>query len=222
MSLRTGSLRRGIVCGVVAVTCGTGAANADQNDDGVRMMQKAIEITVRDRGNPLDPVIAVAGVLTLQVRIGDGRFVGWITPGFRVPAGAPATVGTPVDSVLFRLTKNGFVGSPRVSQLAVDGQFNDRGVNMVVHDVTGPGQDIFALGTTERFMGNPPTRDPGRIAGPGVGPVDGDRVDWAVRSETVCVREVRQLPLQDDGSGGDVTVFTNCISIRITTLQPIG
>lgn len=125
---------------------------------------------------------------------GDGRFVGRITPGFRVPFGAPAgTAGIPLDSVLFRLPDGVFVPEPAVPYLAVDGQFTGRGANMVVHevlgmvvhDVLGTDHDVFAQGTTERYIGN---NDPGRIAGPGVGPVDGDRGDWAVRSETVCVR----------------------------------
>ena len=207
----------GIACGLLVAACGTVWAN----DDFTRV-EKAFEITVRDRANPLDPVLAVAGVLTLHVRQSDGRFTGWVTPGFRVSFGSPAgTIGTPLDSVLFRLIGGALVPDLAVKHLAVDGQFTGRGVNMVVRDVLGPGQHIFAQGTTERYTGNWFAKDPGRIAGPGVGPADGDRGDWAVRSETTCVRSVHVLPIAEDGSGGDVTEFTECISIRSTTLQPV-
>jgi hypothetical protein len=214
----------GVACGLLLLgSTGVSATNDHprERERGVGTVQKAFEITVRERANPLDPVIAVAGVLTLHVRESDGRFTGRITPGFHVPAGDPGAAGVRAESVLFALGDDGFAPVQGVRQLMVDGQFNGRGVNMVVHDVLGPGRDIFAQGTTEHFVGTAFTRDPGRIAGPGVGPLDGDRGDWAVTSETTCIRTVRLLPLQEDGSGGDVTEFTECIRIRSITLTPI-
>jgi hypothetical protein len=213
----------GLLGGCVAL-CGAVSADDDgsRRDGGLLEVEKAVEITVRARGNPLDPVVAIAGVLTLRVRPADGRFTGWITPGFRVPYGSqPGTAGAPLDSVLFRVVDDAFVADPAVPRLRVDGQLGGRGINMVVHDVLGPGDDIFAQGTTEHFTGARFARDPGRIAGPGVGPLLGDSVDWAVRSETVCVRSVRLQPIRDDGSGGDVTEAIDCISIRSVTLQPV-
>lgn len=54
-------LKLGVVCGLLAVVCGTVSANDDfpkGRDPGVQKVQKAFEITVRDRGNPVDPVLA--------------------------------------------------------------------------------------------------------------------------------------------------------------------
>jgi hypothetical protein len=204
----------------------TGTEISASNDrpgdrDGTTTVQKAFAVTVRERVHPLDPVIAVTGVLTLQVRQSDGRFTGRITPGFHVPDGTPNAPGIRAESVLFALGNDGFAPVAGVRSLAVDGQFTGRGVHMVVHDVLGSGHDIFAEGTTAHFTGNAFTRDPGRIAGPGVGPFEGDRGDWVVTSETTCVRSVRLTPLQEDGSGGDVTEYTECTRIRSIPLTPI-
>jgi hypothetical protein len=52
-----------VVCGLLVVMCATaGAKEASEQDHGARLqeVQKAFEITVRDRANPLDPVLAVA------------------------------------------------------------------------------------------------------------------------------------------------------------------
>jgi hypothetical protein len=70
-------------------------------------------------------------------------------------------------------------------------------------------------------MGDWFSKDPGKIAGPGVGPEDGDSGDWAVTSETTCVRSVSLQPLNEDGSGGDVTTYTECTRIRVIRLQPL-
>ena len=214
----------GVICALLVVVGGgvVGDAFAQQGAAAAVEVQRAIEITVRQRANPTEPVVAIAGVLTLHVRPTDGRFVGSITPGYRVPVDAPAgTVGIPLDSVLFRLQHGDWIADPSVEQLAVDGQFTGRGVNMVVHEVLGSGHDIFAQGTTEHHIGSRFARDPGRIAGPAVGPGHGDRADWSVSSETACVREIRVLPIGDDGSGGDVTVAIDCIAIRMVTFEGV-
>jgi hypothetical protein len=222
--MRGTRMTSGIVCGLLAITCAAVSANGNfpnEHDRGLLKVRKAFEVTIRHRVNPLDPVIAVTGVLTLHVRPGDGRFVGTITPGYRVSKESPDAPATPLDSVLFSIVDGEFVSDPEVKLLKVDGQFSGRGVNMVIHDVLGPGQDIYAQGTTERYMGEWFNKDPGRIAGPAIGPLDGDSGDWAVQSETTCVRSVQLLPIAEDGSGGDVTTYTECTRIRVIRLTPV-
>jgi hypothetical protein len=52
-------------------------------------------------------------------------------------------------------------------------------VNMLVRDVGGEGQHIYALGTTEHEPGKRFEQDFGRIAGPAGGPERSARGDWA-------------------------------------------
>ena len=72
-------LRNGVMCALVAAACGTVRASGgdarSEGDPGLLRVEKMIEITVRERANPRDPIVAVVGILTLNVRSSDGRFV---------------------------------------------------------------------------------------------------------------------------------------------------
>jgi hypothetical protein len=40
-------------------------------------------------------------------------------------------------------------------------------------------------------------------------------------NETNCARVVSVQPIREDGSGGDVTLVTECVSYRSITLRPV-
>src|SRR6266699_42043 len=132
-----------------------------------RQISQTIEITIDKRANPADPPLVVAGILTIALNVHTGKFTGAITPGVFLPLDAPPnTEGIPQTVVMFDIVNGSIEPHEGVTQLKVDGQCQGRAVNMLVRDVRGEGQHIYALGTTENDPGPRYARDFGRIAGP--------------------------------------------------------
>jgi hypothetical protein len=155
-------------------------------EEPTRQISQAIAITIEKRANPADPPLVVAGILTIALNVHTGKFTGAITPWGALPPDAPPnTEGLLQPVVLFDIVNGSFMPHEGVTQLAVDGQFHGRAVNMLVRDVGGEGQHIYALGTTENDPGPRYTRDLGRLAGPAVGPEQGTRGDWDIAPSVI-------------------------------------
>jgi len=157
-------------------------AAADERTDkrGIQELKTFFQVTLRE--GPSAGVVGY-GVLTLNLRSGSDNFTGTLTP-----AEDPDT-GAPFSSVLFKEVDHKLAPQGDVKQLNVRGTLHGHAINLVMLNVSGEGKDIFGVGTTENAFGEPSAEQGlGHIAGPAVGPEEGDSGDWIVSIQTIPFR----------------------------------
>jgi hypothetical protein len=138
------------------------------------------QVTIRE--GPSAGVVGY-GVLTLNLRSRSDNFTGTLTP-----AEDPDT-GAPFSSVLFKEVDHKLAPQGDVKQLNVRGTLHGHAINLVMLNVSGEGKDVFGVGTTENAFGEPSAgQGLGHIAGPAVGPEEGDSGDWIVSIQPISFR----------------------------------
>jgi hypothetical protein len=157
-------------------------AAADERADkrGTQELKTFFQVTLRE--GPSAGVLGY-GVLTLNLRSGSDNFTGTLTP-----AEDPDT-GAPFSSVLFKEVDHKLAPQGDVKQLNVRGTLHGHAINLVMLNVSGEGKDVFGVGTTENAFGEPSAEQGlGHIAGPAVGPEEGDSGDWIVSIQPISFR----------------------------------
>ncbi len=148
------------------------AAAEDRADDrgDTRQLKTFFEVTIRQ--GPSAGIVA-NGVLTLHVQPHSGNFTGTLTPGI------DESTGEPQSSVLFHQVDHKFVAFGDIKELQVRGSIRGHAVNLIALNVSGEGKNLFGVGTTENAFGEPSEQQGlGNLAGPAVGPEEGDSGDW--------------------------------------------
>jgi hypothetical protein len=143
-----------------------------QEPDGTRELKSFFQVTVRQGSSA---GLVAYGVLTLNVNAETGNFTGTLTPA------VGKDTGEPLSSVLFKQTADSFTPEPAgVTELAVRGTMHGHAINLMLLDVRGVGKDIVGVGTMENTLAEQlQGKGHGVVAGPAVGPEDGDSGDWA-------------------------------------------
>ena len=145
-------------------------AAAAQPDD-THQLKVFFQFTVRE--GPSAGLIAY-GVLTLNLKSGSDNFTGTLTPA------VDKSTGQLLSSVLFQQSDHGFVPNPDgVKEVAVRGTLRGHVIGLVMLNVGGEGKDVFGVGDVENTLGEQSEEQGlGHVAGPGVGPEEGDSGDW--------------------------------------------
>jgi hypothetical protein len=125
-----------------------------------------------------DAGLVAYGVLTLQVDPRTGNFTGALTPAVSLETGLP------FPTVLFTQKGGSFTPVPDgPTEIDVRGTMHGHAINLIMLNVAGAGQDIVGVGTMENTLKEwLQGKGPGVVAGPAVGPEQGDSGDW----ETPC------------------------------------
>jgi hypothetical protein len=154
-------------------------AAADESGN-TQQLKTFFEVTIRQ--GPSAGVIGY-GVLTLNLKSGTDNFTGTLTP-----AEDPDT-GSPFSSVLFQQVDHKLVPDGDVKELAVRGTLHGHAINLIMPDVGGQGKDVFGAGTVENVLGEQSAEQGlGHIAGPAIGPEDGDSGDWLGLPQPIVLR----------------------------------
>lgn len=149
------------------------AAADERADERGNTQQLKVSFQVTVRQGPSAGLVA-NGVLTLNIHTPTGNFTGTLTPAEAEGAGESS-------SVLFHQVANKFVPFGDVKQVDVRGTIHGHAINLVALNAGGEGKDIFGVGTTENAFSDPSAEHGlGHIAGPAVGPEEGDTGDWIV------------------------------------------
>jgi len=145
-------------------------AAAAQPDDN-HQLKVFFQFTVRE--GPSAGLVAY-GVLTLNLKSGSDNFTGTLTPA------VDKNTGQLLSSVLFQQSDHGFVPNPDgVKEVAVRGTLRGHVIGLVMPNVGGEGKDVFGVGDVENTLGEQSEEQGlGHVAGPGVGPEEGDSGDW--------------------------------------------
>ncbi len=143
-------------------------AAADERGD-TRQLKTFFQITVRE--GPSAGVVGY-GVLTLNLRSGSDNFTGTLTPA------EDPDVGAPFSSVLFKEVDHKLAPQGDVKQLNVRGTLHGHVIGLVMLNVGGDGKDVFGVGDVENTGEQSEEQGLGHIAGPAVGPEEGDSGDW--------------------------------------------
>jgi N-acetylneuraminic acid mutarotase len=143
-------------------------AVADERDTG--QLKIFFQVTIRE--GPSAGLVAY-GVLTLNIKSGTDNFTGTLTPA------VDKDTGEPLSSVLFRESDHGFVPNPDgVKEVAVRGTLHGHVIGLVMLNVGGEGKDVFGVGDVENTGEQSEEQGLGHVAGPAVGPEEGDSGDW--------------------------------------------
>lgn len=146
-------------------------AAADERGD-TRQLKVFFQFTVRE--GPSAGLVAY-GVLTLDIKSGSDSFTGTLTPA------VDTNTGEPLSSVLFQQSDHGFVPNPDgVKEVAVRGTLHGHVIGLIALNVGGEGKDVFGVGDVENTGDQSEDQGLGHVAGPGVGPEEGDSGDWIV------------------------------------------
>lgn len=155
------------------------AAAAGERGD-TQQLKTFFQVTIRQ--GPSAGLVA-NGVLTLEIQTGTGNFTGTLTP-----AEAEGT-GEPQSSVLFHEVNHKLVAFGDVKEIDVRGTIHGHAISLVALNAGGESKDIFGVGTTEIAFGEPSAEQGlGQIAGPAVGPQEGDSGDWIVSLHPIVFR----------------------------------
>jgi hypothetical protein len=145
----------------------------EPDNNGGSELKSFFQVTVRQ--GPSTGLVAY-GVLTMNVNAETGDFTGTLTPA------VGEDTGKPLPSVLFKQTADSFVPDPSgVMEIAVRGTMHGHAINLMLLDVRGVGKNIVGVGTMENTLAEQlQGKGHGVVAGPAVGPEDGDSGDWLV------------------------------------------
>jgi len=153
---------------------------ADDERGDTHELKTFFRVTVRE--GPSAGLVA-SGVLTLNVKSGTGNFTGTLTPGQAEGAEEP------LSSVVFHQVDHKFVPDGDVKEIDVRGTLHGHAINLIALNAGGEGKDIFGVGTTENAFGEEGGEQAlGHIAGPAVGPEEGDSGDWIVSLQPIPFR----------------------------------
>ena len=145
----------------------------EPDNNGGSELKSFFQVTVRQ--GPSTGLVAY-GLLTMNVNAETGNFTGTLTPAVGKDTGGP------LSSVLFKQTADSFTPDPAgVTELAVRGTMYGHAINLMLLDVRGVGKNIVGVGTMENTLAEQlQGKGHGVVAGPAVGPEDGDSGDWLV------------------------------------------
>lgn len=184
------------------------AAADERGNEETQQLKVSFQVTIRQ--GPSAGLVA-NGVLTLNVESRIGNFTGTLTP-----AEAEGT-GEPQSSVLLHQVDHKFVPFGNVKEVDVRGTIHGHAINLVALNVGGEGKHLFGAGTTENAFGTPGAEQGlGHIAGPAVGPEEGDTGDWIIGIGITPIA-LRAPPVINSPSTATFFEFTANNSFTVTS-----